>query len=141
MSLAIKRVNTAVSEETRQVVESFIAGGTIVAGDVVKFDVSQTDSDRALYVVAGTASGLCFGVALEAATSGARVRVAVKGYVEGASCNGSVTQGASLAGAANADLAPYVGNEAYPAIGVALEDDAGAGAGDPADVWLFGLGF
>tara|TARA_R110000868_G_scaffold1281_3_gene10003 strand:+ start:1314 stop:1997 length:684 start_codon:yes stop_codon:yes gene_type:complete len=70
----------------RRVTETFLAGGTIVAGDWVMFDTSKTASDRVLYVVqaAATTSGpIIVGVALDAAVSGGRVRVVVSGYVEG----------------------------------------------------------
>ena len=49
-------------------VEEFISGGAIVQGDWVKYDISQTGADRLRYIVQGTASGLTFGVALEADT-------------------------------------------------------------------------
>ena len=35
----------------RRQVETFIAGGTIVAGDVVALDTTQTGADKVLYVI------------------------------------------------------------------------------------------
>lgn len=78
----------------RRQVETYIAAGTIAAGDVVAFDDGQTGADRALYVeqaaIVGTGNGLAAGVALDGAAAGEQVRVIVAGYAEGVSCAGGV---------------------------------------------------
>ena len=107
-------------------VEEFISGGAIVQGDWVKYDISQTGADRLRYIVQGTASGLTFGVALEAASAaGQVVRVAVEGYVEGAKTDGTVASGDSLVSDAAGACLPYVAADTLPIIGVALETDSG----------------
>lgn len=131
----LKRFDTSAGEPTRQLVESFIAGGTITAGDVVKFDTSQSDDDRALYCVIGVADGLAFGIALNSATSGQRVYVVVKGYVEDATTDGSVAITNSLCSDANGDCTKYAGTETYQPFAVALETDTGTAA----DIYVWGL--
>ena len=114
----------------RRQTETYLAGGTIVAGDVVAFDTSKTGADRAMYVtqagIVATGNGLAAGVALNAAAAGEAVRVVVAGYAEDVNCAAGVAAGAVLnaagtaAGeveaAANTDLAVF---------GVALEAEAG----------------
>lgn len=125
-------------ESNFQIVETFIAGAAIGAGDVVKFDTAQTGSDRAIYCIKGIADGLAFGIALEAATAaGQRIRVAVKGYVEDAITDGAVGITNSLVCDANSDLTKYLGTETYAPFAVALETNTGTAA----DVMLFGICF
>jgi hypothetical protein len=84
-----------VTGQGAEVVE-FIAKGTIVAGTWVDLDAagSTTGSDRVDGVVAGAGTGLCIGVALEAASAASAgdppnmVRVCISGYVEGAKTDG-----------------------------------------------------
>lgn len=88
---------------SRRQVETFLAGGTIAAGDWVSFDTSQSGADKALFVIeaAGVATvgnPNVAGVALEAATAGQQVRVVVAGYVGVASVSGSVVAGSPLIG-------------------------------------------
>jgi len=115
----------------RRQTETYIAGGTIVAGDVVAFDAGgQTNADRALYVVqagiVATGNGLAAGVALNAAAAGEGVKVVVAGYAEDVNCAAGVAAGAvvnaagttagQVEAAANTDLAVF---------GVTLEAEAG----------------
>lgn len=83
----------------RRQTETFIAGGTIVAGQVVMTDISKAGSAKAITVVqaslVATGQPLAVGVALRAATAGQRVEVVVAGYVEDVDC----TAGTILAGA------------------------------------------
>ena len=128
------------STSHRRQVETFLAGGAIAAGDWVAFDTTKTGADRVLTVIeavgGGTGTGLTCGVALEAATAGARVNVVVAGYVEGASvANAVAAAGISLvvdATAAGQAVAIAAGDLA-PACGVSLE----AAAGNLCDVWVF----
>jgi len=73
----------------RRQIETFIAGGTIAAGDCVGFDTTKTGADRALFVTeAGTVAignSLAIGVALNAATADQQVRCVVAGYAENVS--------------------------------------------------------
>lgn len=121
------------------VVKYYTAGGTFSAGEHVKFDTSQTGEDRVKTVVQGTSSGLFVGIALEDGTSGETVAVAVKGYVEGARCTGSVASGNTLFPEASGELDAYANTDAVIPVGVALEADAGSGGAETADVWLYGI--
>ena len=84
----------------RRQVETFIAGGTIAALDVVGSDASQTGADKALYVTqaanVGTGNALAIGVALNAASAGEAVRVVVAGYVADVNCAGATIGAAGL---------------------------------------------
>jgi hypothetical protein len=133
--MSLKSLNAGAGEAARQKVETFIAGGSITAGDWVGFDVSQSDSDRAAYVVQGSADALTFGVALETATSGAKIRVVVKGYVEGALTDAGVSSGEALTSHASGACDTYANTDTTPVIGVALETDSGT----TCDVYVFGL--
>ena len=120
--------------------ETFLAAGTIGAGDWVQFNTSATDANRVLSVIeatGATATGnpLVVGVALEPATTGQQVRVCIGGYCEGANVdNGVAAAGVALvvdntgAGIANAIAA----GDTAPACGVSLE----AAAGGKCDVWV-----
>ncbi len=123
-------------------VRTFKAGGTIVAGRTVALDiVGATGEDRCVEVLEGTAtvatSNCIVGVALEAASAGDDVRVAVAGYVEGVLTDGNVTIGMHLMAAAGGALIPYLNDSAVDArpIGFALETDSGT----TCDVFLFDL--
>lgn len=87
----------------RTQIETFIAGGTIGAADLVAFDSSKTGYERVLYVVeAGAVATVgnpgVIGVALEAASAGDEVRVVVAGYCESANVDGATVAGSSLIG-------------------------------------------
>jgi hypothetical protein len=88
----------------RSQVETFLAGGTIAAGDAVVFDLSKTGADKVLYVVEATAAtkALIVGIALTAASAGQQVDVVVSGYVDAADVATGVTAGAQLSGSATA---------------------------------------
>jgi hypothetical protein len=79
----------------RQSTEYFLASATVAAGAVLCFDITKTDeSDKALYVKpadkdsANTIIG--FGVALEAASAGDKVKVCLSGF-----CYAKVPSGAA----------------------------------------------
>jgi hypothetical protein len=77
---------------------TFLAGGTIAAGDTVAFDLSQTAANRAAVVVEAPANAgsLVVGVALDAAAAGGTVRVATHGYVASADVETGVVAGQGL---------------------------------------------
>ena len=114
----------------RRQVETYIAAGTIAAGDVVAFDDSQTGADRALYVeqagIVATGNGLAAGVALEAAASGEQVRVIVAGYAEDVSCAAGVATGAvvNAAGTAAGQVEAAAATDTI-VFGVTVEAEAG----------------
>jgi len=120
--------------------ETFKAGGAIVAGDWVALDVSQTGADKTLYVVQSPAtlnSGLAVGVALEAAASGARVRVCIGGYCASANVATGTAAGATLclvavAGRAGASVTSALGAATTTPIGVGLT----LAAANVAEVWV-----
>ena len=84
----------------RSQVETFLAGGTIAAGDAVAFDLSKTGADKVLFVIEATAAAkaLIVGIALNAAVAGDKVEVVVSGYVDSADVATGVTAGAQLSG-------------------------------------------
>lgn len=88
----------------RRQVETFLAGGTIAAGDAVAFDLSKTDADKVLYVLEATAAAkaLIVGIALTAASAGEQVDVVVSGYVASADVATGVAAGDQLCGSATA---------------------------------------
>jgi len=93
---------TAATSHRRQV-ETFIAGGTIAAGDWVFFDLSQTGADKALYIVQAPASGAipvqsgqAIGVAIGAGVAGAKIDVVVSGYHATANCDAGIAIGATV---------------------------------------------
>lgn len=90
----------AESTSHRRQVETFIAGGSIAAGDVVGSDATQTGPDKALYITqaanVGTGNALAIGVALNSASAGEAVRVVVAGYVADVNCAGGTIGAAGL---------------------------------------------
>lgn len=116
-------------------VRVFTAAGTLVAGQTVAFDESQTGEARCQKVVVGGAEAHVIGIALEAATSGNEVRVIVGGYVEGVTTDGNVASGNALAAGAAGVVLPYTAAMTVPIIGVALETDTGT----LCDVYLYRL--
>jgi len=77
---------------------TFLAGGTIAAGDTVAFDLTQTAENKAAVVVEAPANAgsLVVGVALDAAAAGGTVRVATHGYVDSADVETGVVAGQGL---------------------------------------------
>lgn len=88
----------------RRQVETFLAGGTIAAGDAVTFDLSKSDADKMLYVIEATAANkaLIVGIAITAAAADEPVQVVISGYVASADVATGVTAGAQLSGSATA---------------------------------------
>lgn len=88
----------------RRQVETFLAGGTIAAGDAVTFDLSKSDADKMLYVIEATAANkaLIVGIAITAAAAEEPVQVVISGYVAEADVATGVTAGAQLSGSATA---------------------------------------
>jgi amino acid permease len=124
----------------RRQTETFIANGTIAAGDWVAFDTSKTGADRVLNVIAAVGgalgTGLVVGVSLEAAAAGDRVNVVVAGYAEGASvANAVAAAGVALVVDATAagQAVAIAATDLAPACGVSLE----AAGGNVCDVWVY----
>jgi len=72
------------ASSNRSQTETFLAGGSVTAGDWVIFDTSKTGTNRVLYVIQSPAtagSGLVVGVALNSAVADGRVDVCIAGYV------------------------------------------------------------
>lgn len=94
----IQRLDSADKETmNRAQYEYFLAGAAITAGQCVSLDASQSDSDRALYVVpsdaADTAKSFPVGIAFAAAASGEKVKVCIGGYFEDADVATTTAQG------------------------------------------------
>jgi hypothetical protein len=112
----------------RRQVETFIAGGTIAALDVVGSDATQTGADKALYVTqaanVATGNALAIGVALNAASAGEAVRVVVAGYVADVNCaGGTIAAGAALSAGSTAagEVETAAAADTAGCFGVALE--------------------
>ena len=80
-----------------------VAGGSILLGDVVAFDTTQTGEDRVQVVVqaattATVGNARAFGFAAAAAVSGETVPVVVAGYFESANVDGATVAGSPLCG-------------------------------------------
>jgi hypothetical protein len=112
----------------RRQVETFIAGGTIAALDVVGSDATQTGADKALYVTqaanVATGNALAIGVALNAAAAGEAVRVVVAGYVADVNCaGGTIAAGAALSAGSTAagEVETAAAADTAGCFGVALE--------------------
>lgn len=116
----------------RSQIETYLAGGTIAAGDWVSFDTSKTGADRVLYVKTVDTSGGAVligvptvGVALSAAVAGDQVRVVVAGYVENAKVATGSTAGLALTLDTTSSGRATIADAANVNIcGVALEDAA-----------------
>ena len=123
-----KSPETTITHGADALVREFLAGGTLVAGDVMAFDTSQTGEDQTKYVVQGGLNGYAVGVALEAATSGGVVRVLVGGYCEGVNASGGGTIGAgdSLTAIASGAVDVYAAAAVDPVLAVALDDESGS---------------
>jgi hypothetical protein len=82
----------------RTQIETFLAGGTIGAGDAVAFDSSKTDEQKVLYVIEATAAAgaLVVGIALNAAAAGEKVAVVVAGFCNSANVATGVAVGQPL---------------------------------------------
>jgi hypothetical protein len=138
-SRIIQKLDTGVgaSVSSRSVVETFIAGATIVSGDWVMFDTSKTGTDRVLYVIQCTnvalGNGLVVGVALEAGVSGSPIKVCVGGYCAAANVDGAVVAGDPLVVDTTAGRAHVGVTGDITFCGVALEADTA----NVAAVWVY----
>lgn len=124
----------AANISARRETETFIANGTIAAGDWVALDSTKTGADRALYVIEAAAvalgNPLVIGVALSAAVAGDLVRVVTAGYVEGASVAAGLAAGSCLVVDTTAGMGHAIAAaDTTPACGVSLEAEA-AGVAD-----------
>ena len=124
----------------RSQVETFLAGGSITAGDFVVFDTSKTGANRVLYAIQSPATAgqsIVVGVALNTAATGEKVKVVVSGYVASANVVTGVLKGESLttSGATAGRALKYLTGTHTNAgpIGVALEDSAA----NVAACWIF----
>jgi len=86
------------STSNRRQIETFLAGGTIAAGDAVALDTSKTGADRALFVVEAPANSgaLVVGIALNGASANEPIAVVVTGFIAGANVESGVLAGQAL---------------------------------------------
>tara|TARA_Y100000004_G_scaffold192748_1_gene253849 strand:+ start:1262 stop:1726 length:465 start_codon:yes stop_codon:yes gene_type:complete len=122
-----------ITASNRRQIETYIAGGSISANDLVAFNFDtaggETDGEIALTVVqadSGSANSIAVvGFALNDASDGEKVDITVAGIHVSANVNGSVAKGDRLSISATAGQADtYVNSDTVPIIGYALEDDA-----------------
>jgi hypothetical protein len=133
-------VSVGAGTSHRRQVETFIAGGSITAGDCVVFDVSKTDAARVLTVIQSPATAgqsLVCGFALNTAASGEKVSVVVEGYMENANVVSGVLTSVSLttSGVTAGRALTYASgtHTATAPFAVTLE---AASVGNTADVWV-----
>ena len=118
-----------ITASNRRQIETYIAGGTIAANDLVAFDFSKsTDAEIALTVVkadsGSTDSIAVVGFALGGASAGEKVDITVAGIHVSANVAGAVAKGDRLSISATAGQADtYVNSDTVPIIGFALEAD------------------
>lgn len=99
LTAALGGPSPALAEETM----TFLASGSITAGEVVAFDTGKTGTDRVSYVaqaaaVATVGNALAFGYAKTSATDGQQVSVVVGGYYASANVDGATAAGSPLCG-------------------------------------------
>jgi hypothetical protein len=119
----------------RRQIETFLAAGTIGAGDFVSLDASQTDdANKAVFVKpcdsADTSASCPVGVALAAATAGEKVEVVIRGVCEARTA--AVAQGDVLTHSATSGQAAVIAAATDPQIAVALD-----ATGAPATITVF----
>ena len=122
-----------ITASNRRQIETYIAGGTIAANDLVAFNFDtaggESDGEIALTVVkadsGSTNSIAVVGFALGGASAGDKVDISVAGIHESANVAGAVVKGDRLSISATAGQADtYVNSDTVPIIGYALEDDS-----------------
>ena len=146
LDVAADTTGSSVDVSDRRIIEVFVAAGTIVAGDCVAFDLSQSDnSDKVLKVVQSNISAgatiLGVGIALEAASSGDTVKVCIRGIasanVDTGVAAGNRLQVGTTAGrlfvAADIDEGGSATVNQLPIIAIAV----GAESSNLADVYVF----
>jgi hypothetical protein len=110
----------------RRQVETFIAGGTVAAGDVVALDLSKTGALKALTVVEAPANagalaiGVCIGSAESdgSLTADSKINVVVTGYVASADVETGVAAGQALVVGSTAGRFAAMANAATATSGV-----------------------
>ena len=108
------------------VVVDCLAGNTITAKQNVMLDISGAGITEHRTVIPDTGTAYFVGVALEAASAGDTVRVAVAGWVDNAVGDGSVSAGEAIIPKTGSVFDSYANTSVLPIVGVALEDDAPA---------------
>lgn len=124
------------------VVNTYISGAAVTAGDWVMLDVSETGEAIASTVIqavdaVGTGIPLAVGVALETvAAAGLSIRVCVGGYVEEANVADAVNaagRGLVVDNTANGRAVAIAATDIAPAVGVSLA----AASSNVAPVYVF----
>jgi hypothetical protein len=111
----------------RRQIETFIAGGSISANDLVALDFSKTtDGEIAITVVAADSASVnsiaVVGFALADAASGETVDVTIAGLHVSANLNGTVAKGDRLSiSAVSGQADTYVNSDTVPVIAYAVE--------------------
>tara|TARA_R110000824_G_scaffold120296_1_gene275422 strand:+ start:16 stop:468 length:453 start_codon:yes stop_codon:yes gene_type:complete len=131
---------SSISASDRRLVVTFYAASAVTAKDAVCFATGKTGADRVVYVektdsdAPQTHQGI--GYALDTVAAGERVRVVVKGYVEGAAVASAVTIGELInAGADPGRGVKYVSGDNETPFAQALEN----ASGNTCDVWVIGV--
>lgn len=137
-------IDLGASPSDRRQIETFLTVGTIVAGDWVAFDTTQTGAARVVYAVqsgvVATGNGLTVGVALTggvgAAGAPVKVDVVVSGYVATANVDTATVGAAGIvleAAGAVAGRAQAADAGSFTACGVSLA----AAVGNVGPVWVY----
>ncbi len=128
----LERESNGGTISARREERTFIAGESIVAGDWVAFDGSQSaNGDKFLFVVqASTAANkkACFGVALTDADANDLVEVVIAGPVLANVHNLVAKDEFLIIGATGGETIKATTNDLVPIVGQALQAYVGAGA-------------
>ena len=124
-----KSPETTIVHGQDALVREFLTSATLVAGQTVSFDSTQTGEAQMRHVVRGAAEGYVFGVALEATggTANETVRVLVGGYVQGVDSTGgtALNAGDSVVAGGAGVVDEYAAGATDRVLAVCLDDEAG----------------
>ena len=125
-----KSPDTTIGHGADALVREFLTSETLVAGETVGLDATQTGAAQMKHVRRGDADGYTVGVALEATggTANEVVRVLVGGYVEGVDASGTISAGDSVVSAGSGQVVVYAAAATDRVLGLCLDADGGTGA-------------
>jgi len=125
-----KSPETTIVHGQDALVREFLTSETLVAGETVGLDGSQTGEAQMKHVRRGDADSYTIGVALEATggTANETVRVLVGGYCEGVDASGTISAGDSVTSAGAGRVVIYAAGSTDRVLGLCLVADGGTGA-------------
>lgn len=119
-----QKITGDLAVSSNAIIETYIAGEAITAGQTVIADVSVTDITLINKTVKiGGAAGAIKGIALNTAASGAEVRVIRRGYTTGILTDGSVVVATPQMAPAASGAVKVATTSTLEVVGFALADD------------------